>query len=271
MHWYVGFTDPQLSADPTVFEWAGGRPALTRMNRLLYEKHVPADPELAAAFAGMPPGHPEREAQRMAEIFGGPVTGNQGAGGSVSTARNGDGPAGGNQDSPRFMPQLTEDQRARWVTLAAQSATDAGLPADPAFRAAFVSYLEWDSREATAQAGAAPDQQPQPGPLPRWDWTAAGPPDVAAAADSQGAHPEAVPLPAPDEPVGFGAHIKPLFREKDRQSMSFAFDLWSLDDVRTHAAGILERLRSGTMPCDGAWPEDRITVFQRWTESGQQE
>ena len=52
--------------------------------------------------------------------------------------------------------------------------------------------------------------------------------------------------------------------------MSFAFDLWSEDDVRTHAAGILERLRNGSMPCDGAWPEERIAVFQRWTESGQE-
>jgi hypothetical protein len=43
--------------------------------------------------------------------------------------------------------------------------------------------------------------------------------------------------------------------------MSCAFDLWSVDDVRTHAAGILERLRNGSMPCDGAWPEDRIAVF----------
>jgi hypothetical protein len=48
--------------------------------------------------------------------------------------------------------------------------------------------------------------------------------------------------------VSFGAHIKPLFRESDRQSMSFAFDLWSCGDVRTHAADILDRLRGGSMP-----------------------
>jgi hypothetical protein len=71
--------------------------------------------------------------------------------------------------------------------------------------------------------------------------------------------------------VSFKAHIRPMFREGDRQSMSFAFDLWSVDDVRAHAAGILERLRDGSMPCDGAWPEDRVAVFQRWTESGQQD
>ena len=52
--------------------------------------------------------------------------------------------------------------------------------------------------------------------------------------------------------------------------MSFAFDLWSADDVRAHAAGILQRLQDGSMPCDGAWPADQIDVFRRWTESGMQ-
>ena len=68
--------------------------------------------------------------------------------------------------------------------------------------------------------------------------------------------------------MGFEAHIKPLFREHDRKSMSFAFDLWSQADVEEHAAEILDRLRSGTMPCDGAWPAEKVEVFQRWTESG---
>jgi len=75
-------------------------------------------------------------------------------------------------------------------------------------------------------------------------------------------------LPGPDETVSFEANLKPLFREHDRQSMSFAFDLWSCDDVRAHAAGILERLCNGTMPCDGAWPPEQVEVFKRWTESG---
>ncbi len=276
MHWYVGFRDPQLPAEPTVFEWAGGLPALTRMTRLLYEKHVPADPQLAAAFADMPLGYPEREAARMAEIFGGPASDSQSDGSRASAARNGDArnsdvPASENKGSPRFTPQLTEDQRARWVTLASRAATDAGLPADPPFRAALASYLEWDSRDAMTQTDAAPDQQPATRPVPRWDWTAAGPPDVAAAsaAASQDSQPEEVLMPSPGEPVSFDTHIKPLFREKDRQSMSFAFDLWSEDDVRTHAPEILQRLGNGSMPCDGAWPEDRVAVFQRWAESGQ--
>jgi hypothetical protein len=69
-------------------------------------------------------------------------------------------------------------------------------------------------------------------------------------------------------PAGFEAHIKPLFREQDRQAMDFRFDLWSYDDVSQHADVILTRLREGTMPCDGAWPPAQIDLFQRWVESG---
>jgi hypothetical protein len=68
--------------------------------------------------------------------------------------------------------------------------------------------------------------------------------------------------------VSFAAHIKPLFRQRDRQSMSFAFDLWSYDDVRTRAADILARLQNGSMPCDGGWPPAKIEVFQRWIDTG---
>jgi hypothetical protein len=46
--------------------------------------------------------------------------------------------------------------------------------------------------------------------------------------------------------------------------MQFAFDLWSYDDVSHHADAILARLRAGTMPCDGPWPELHIDVFERW-------
>ena len=70
--------------------------------------------------------------------------------------------------------------------------------------------------------------------------------------------------------MSFAAHVKPLFREGDRKSMSFAFDLWSADDVRGHATDILKRLQDGSMPCDGTWPAAKIEVFQRWTETGMQ-
>jgi hypothetical protein len=77
-----------------------------------------------------------------------------------------------------------------------------------------------------------------------------------------------VSMPAPGEPVHFTAHIKPLFRERDRQSMRLHFDLWSHDDVSDHADAILRRLRRGSMPCDGAWPAGQVDVFERWLQGG---
>ncbi|TML25012.1 MAG: hypothetical protein E6G32_01950 [Actinobacteria bacterium] len=68
--------------------------------------------------------------------------------------------------------------------------------------------------------------------------------------------------------ISFEQHIKPLFREGDRQTMKWAFDLWSHDDVAGNSAAILERLRNGTMPCDGAWPDEQVAVFQDWIEAG---
>jgi hypothetical protein len=47
-----------------------------------------------------------------------------------------------------------------------------------------------------------------------------------------------------------------------------AFDLWALEDVTAHADAILARLEAGTMPCDGAWPAERVEAFRRWVEGG---
>ena len=71
-----------------------------------------------------------------------------------------------------------------------------------------------------------------------------------------------------NEPVSFNEQIKPLFRERDRQSMKNHFDLWAYDDVSQHATAILDRLRAGTMPCDGAWPEAQVDLFQQWVDGG---
>jgi CDGSH-type Zn-finger protein/truncated hemoglobin YjbI len=249
MHWYVEFRDPVRApgAEPTLFEWAGGLPALTRMTRLLYEKHVPADDLLAPLFAAMPPDHPQREAAVLAEAFGGPAASSE------------DGGAGATRQG------LTEEQRARWVELATRAADEAMLPADPEFHAALTSYLDWNSRIAAARSAEDPTAHDA---VSRWDWGPAGPPAEAPTQASPPDDQAQATLPGPGETVSFEAHIKPLFRDRDRKSMSFAFDLWSRADAQAHGAGILERLRNGTMPCDGAWPADKIEVFQRWTESG---
>ena len=67
-------------------------------------------------------------------------------------------------------------------------------------------------------------------------------------------------LPGPDEALSFESHIKALFRAEDHNSMRWAFDLWNVDDVRQHAPAILARLHIWAMPCDGAWPANRVDV-----------
>ena len=140
-------------AVPTLFEWAGGAPALLRMTTIFYEKYVPEDPLLGPLFADMSPDHPERVAAWLGEVFGGPRSYSEHFGGYDRMV------------SRHIGKTLREEQRARWVQLLCRAADDAGLPTDPEWRAAFVAYLEWGSRiavelaagrrAAAAHAGAA--------------------------------------------------------------------------------------------------------------------
>jgi CDGSH-type Zn-finger protein/truncated hemoglobin YjbI/ferredoxin len=260
MHWYVEFHDPVPDPEetPSMFEWCGGLPALTRMTRIFYERYVPEDPLLAPLFANMSADHPERVAKWLGEVFGGPPCYSEEYGGY-----------------PRMLSQhigkcLQEDWRARWVQLLLRAASDAGLPNDAEFRAAFGSYIEWGSRLAVenSQTDAKP---PEAMPMPHWDWsTAAGPPGsrVSALSATADATETPVVLPGEGDELSFERHVRQLFRERDRRSMRFAFDLWAYDDVRQHAPEIVERVRNGTMPCDGAWPEAWVETLGRWIAAG---
>jgi hypothetical protein len=68
--------------------------------------------------------------------------------------------------------------------------------------------------------------------------------------------------------ITFETDIKPLFRERDRSAMMFAFDLWAYDDVKKHANRILPSVRAGVMPCDGQWPSEQVELFERWMDGG---
>jgi len=72
----------------------------------------------------------------------------------------------------------------------------------------------------------------------------------------------------PQQEVGFASEIRPLFREKDVQSMSRKFDLSSYGDVKASADAILAAVSKGSMPCDGAWPPDRVALFRDWIAGG---
>ena len=105
--------------EPTLFEWAGGFPALTRMTRIFYGRYVPQDPLLAPLFANMSPDHPERVAAWLGEVFGGPKAYSEGYGGYERMV------------SQHLGKALREEQRARWVELLSKSADDAMLPPTP--------------------------------------------------------------------------------------------------------------------------------------------
>jgi hypothetical protein len=68
--------------------------------------------------------------------------------------------------------------------------------------------------------------------------------------------------------ISYERDIRPLFRPRDVGSMRRFFDLSSLSDVQANADKILERLEGGSMPCDGAWPNDQIELFRSWVAAG---
>ncbi len=72
------------------------------------------------------------------------------------------------------------------------------------------------------------------------------------------------------ETLGFEKDVRPLFRQRDRDAMKGAFDLWSYDDVVRHAPAILSAVAGGTMPCDGAWPPADVAKLRAWIEGGTQ-
>jgi hypothetical protein len=68
--------------------------------------------------------------------------------------------------------------------------------------------------------------------------------------------------------LSFEQDVRPLFREKDREAMEGAFDLWDHEDVRENADAIFEAVAAGDMPCDEAWPPERVDLLRRWIEAG---
>jgi hypothetical protein len=79
------------------------------------------------------------------------------------------------------------------------------------------------------------------------------------------------PVEPPPQTLSFEADIKNLFRAVPDVSVMkniSGFDLHRFEDVRENAERIFERIADGTMPCDGAWPPDRIAIFRKWIDDG---
>ncbi|GIF66892.1 globin [Asanoa ishikariensis] len=147
---------------PTLYEWAGGRPAIARMINAFYDR-VEQDELLSPFFpGGVTVPHREHVTTWWSEVFGGP---------SDYT-----GELGGYENMLAHHKNLgiTPEHRFRFASLMSLAADDAELPPDPEFRAALVGYLEWGTRIAmeNSQPGATPVEH---APVPHWGWGVAPP------------------------------------------------------------------------------------------------
>ncbi|MFF3614317.1 group II truncated hemoglobin [Streptomyces sp. NPDC002580] len=146
---------------PTLYAWAGGAEAFTRLTDAFYDKVV-EDDLLAPLFADLAPEHAGHVALWLGEVFGGPAAYSETQGGH------------GHMVAMHLGKGITEAQRRRWVNLLQDAADDAGLPTDAEFRSAFVAYAEWGTRLAVHFSG--PDAKPPAEqPVPKWTWGAAPP------------------------------------------------------------------------------------------------
>ncbi|MEU9291026.1 antibiotic biosynthesis monooxygenase [Streptomyces sp. NPDC048275] len=146
---------------PTLYAWAGGAEAFTRLTEVFYDK-VHKDEVLAPVFEGLAPEHALHVALWLGEVFGGPPAYSETQGGH------------GHMVAKHFGKNITEVQRRRWVNLLQDAADEADLPTDAEFRSAFLAYAEWGTRLAVYFSG--PDAvTPGEQPVPKWTWGAAPP------------------------------------------------------------------------------------------------
>jgi hemoglobin len=143
---------------PTLYEYAGGDAAFLRLARAHHARCL-ADPELNHPFShpDQHPQHVERLAAYWAEVLGGPPSYSRSCGDQSTLL----GIHAGNGDM--------SDLGRRFVDCFVAAADDAGLPADPRFRAALRAYMEWATGQFNSYPG--PDAAVPPElPVPRWGW-----------------------------------------------------------------------------------------------------
>ena len=142
---------------PSIFEFAGGETAFLALAAAHHERCL-QDPVLNHPFSH--PGHPEhvaRLAGYWAEVFGGPPVYSQFCGGhSAMLAIH----AGQGAET---------DLGERFVRCFVQAADDAELPADPEFRAALRSYLEWAVQNVLDYSPRGSEVPPNLA-VPHWSW-----------------------------------------------------------------------------------------------------
>lgn len=147
---------------PTLFEWAGGTAAFRNLIDAFYDR-VERDAMMAPLFpGGVTDEHRAHVTLWWVEVFGGPAdyTGRLGGYERMLAHHRG--------------LNITPEQRFRFAELMSRAADDAGLPADPEFRAAFVGYVEWGTRLALHNSADGAEVVEQ-APVPQWGWGVAPP------------------------------------------------------------------------------------------------
>lgn len=147
---------------PSVYEWAGGRPAFERWLGRFYDL-VEADDLLSPVFHGRVSEQHRRDVVTWwCEVMGGPEEYTRSLGGYEHML------------AMHRGLEISGEQRLRFVTLLSRAADEAGLPDDPEFRAAVMGYAEWGTRLAVHNSGDAADVVAH-APVPRWGWGVAPP------------------------------------------------------------------------------------------------
>lgn len=156
-------TRPRAASDAadtrreTLYEHAGGEPALHRLEQVFYDS-VLADPLLQPLFGAGRASHVDHLTAFTAESFGGPdrFTRELGFAHIVAVHRG---------------LKISEAQRERFVELYVAALDTAGMPADAPFREAVRQHLEFGTRVAVQNSHAERDDQLHPlRQVPQWSW-----------------------------------------------------------------------------------------------------
>ncbi len=142
---------------PSLFEFAGGEDAFLALAAATHERCL-KDPELNHPFTHhVSPGHTEHLAAYWGEVLGGPPRYSMNFGGhsGMLSIHAGEG--------------APDEMGDRFAACFIAAMDDAGLPADPTFRAAMRSYIEWATREVNSYAPAGTQVEPDMA-MPRWSW-----------------------------------------------------------------------------------------------------
>jgi hemoglobin len=142
---------------PSLFEHAGGEPALHRLEEMFYSS-VLEDPLLQPLFGAGKPEHVEHLTAFTAESFGGPdrFTRELGFAHLIDVHRG---------------LRITEEQRQRFVELYLHALDNAEMPADPEFREAVREHVEFGTKVAMQNSHATTDDELHPlREVPHWTW-----------------------------------------------------------------------------------------------------